>query len=72
MNKGAPGNDQEQVQQLRGLKTLEEREKWFLEYVVKSNRGTTPQHPPFYAGPETAVSAWKQILSRRRGAVRAR
>ena len=63
MIKGAPGYDQELIQQLRSLKSLEEREKWFLEYVVKSNRGATPQPPPFYAGPETAVSAWKVILA---------
>ncbi len=63
MNEGAPGYSQEQIQELRNLSSLEEREKWFLEYVVKSNRGTTPQHPPFYAGPETAVSGWQQILA---------
>jgi hypothetical protein len=60
---GALGHDQDLVKQLRGLTTMEEREKWFLEYVVKSNRSTTPQHPPFYAGPETAVDAWKAILA---------
>ena len=63
MTEGAPGHDQEQIQQLRNLKSLEEREKWFLEYVVKSNRGATPQHPPFYAGSETVASAWKVILA---------
>ncbi len=63
MTEGAPNYDQEQVKQLRNLDSLEEREKWFLEYVVKSNRGTKPVHPPFYAGDETAVSAWKQIIA---------
>jgi len=60
---GAPGHDQNLLNQLRGLNTIEEREKWFLEYVVKSNRGSTPQHPPFFAGAETANSAWKVILA---------
>jgi len=60
---GAPGHDQDLLKQLRGLQSLEEREKWFLEYVVKSNRGTTPQHPPFFAGEETANGAWKVILA---------
>jgi hypothetical protein len=55
MNEGALGHDNELIKQLRGLSTIEEREKWFLEYVVKSNRGTTPQHPPFYAGPECVI-----------------
>ena len=63
MVEGAPGHDQEQLNQLRGLQSMEEREKWFLEYVVKSNRSATPQHPPFYAGEGTAVSAWKRILA---------
>ncbi len=63
MTEGAPNYNQEQVKQLRNLDSLEEREKWFLEYVVKSNRGTKPMHPPFYAGDETAVSAWKQIMA---------
>jgi hypothetical protein len=60
---GAPGHDQDMLKDLRGLSGIEEREKWFLDYVVKSNRSTTPQHPPFYAGTETAVSGWKQILA---------
>jgi Protein of unknown function (DUF3604) len=65
---GAPGHDQDLVNQLRNLKTMKEREKWFLEYVVKSNRSTTPQHPPFYAGEGTAVSAWKVELAATEGA----
>jgi len=63
MNEKAPGYDNEQLRQLRSLSTIEEREKWFLEYVVKSNRSATLQHPPFYAGPATAESGWKEILA---------
>ena len=63
MVEGAPGHDQAQLKELRGLKGIDEREKWFLEYVVKNNRGETPQHPPFYAGAQTSVSAWKAILA---------
>lgn len=63
IDEGAPGHDNELIEQLRGLSTIEERERWFLEYVVKSNRGRTPRHPPFYAGPETAAGAWKVILA---------
>ena len=47
------------MQQLRSLTSLEDREHWFLKYVIASNRGATPQHPPFYAGPETVKSAWQ-------------
>ena len=63
MNEGAPGHDDEKVKELRALTSIEQREKWFLEYVVKSNRGTTPQHPPFYAGPETAAGGWTVVLA---------
>jgi hypothetical protein len=60
---GAPGHDQAQLKELRGLTSIEEREKWFLEYVVKNNRGETPQHPPFFAGDSTTASGWKAILA---------
>ena len=55
LNPGAPGYDNEQIKQLRALKGLDERENWFMEYVLKPNRGT-PAHPPFFAGFETTVS----------------
>jgi len=61
LNEGVKGADNEQIKQLRALKDLDEREKWFLEYVVKPNRGT-PAHPPFFAGFETTASGWKVIL----------
>ena len=59
MYEGAPGHNQKQLQELRSMTSLEEREKWFLKYVVKSNRGATPQHPPFFAGSGTIKSAWQ-------------
>jgi hypothetical protein len=63
INEGAPGHDSDLIKQLRGLNTIEERERWFLQYVVKSNRGSTPQHPPFYAGPQTEQGGWKVELA---------
>jgi Protein of unknown function (DUF3604) len=63
LHETAKGGDNAQIKELRGLNSIEEREKWFLEYVVKSNRGSAPAHPPFYAGPETTVSGWKEILA---------
>ena len=56
---GAPGHDQELLVQLRGMTDIEERQKWFLKYVVSSNRSSTPQHPPFFAGEDTVKSAWQ-------------
>lgn len=59
---GAPGYDQEKLVELRGLKTYEEQEKWFLKEVVANQRSAKPEHPPFYAGEETTKSAWSVIL----------
>ncbi|MBL4574882.1 MAG: DUF3604 domain-containing protein, partial [Opitutaceae bacterium] len=59
MTEGAPGHDQELLEELRTLTEAKDREEWFLKYVVSSNRSTTPQHPSFFAGPETVKSAWK-------------
>ena len=59
LNKGAPGYDQDLIKQLRGLSDLDEREAWFFKYVISNNRGTTPQHPTFFAGEETVKGAWK-------------
>jgi len=57
--KDAPGYDNPQLVELRGLNKVEDQERWFLEYVVKNNRGTTPAHPPFYAGAETTKGGWQ-------------
>ncbi len=59
MVEGAPGHDQELLVELRGLTDINERRKWFMKYVVSSNRSSTPQHPPFFAGEETVRSAWQ-------------
>ncbi len=62
MVEGAPGHDQELLEQLRTMTELEDRQKWFLKYVVSANRSTTPEHPPFFAGPETVKSAWQVAI----------
>ena len=58
----APGHDQELLQQLRTLSSLQEKQQWFLKYVVANNRGAKPSHPSFFAGPETVKSAWQVII----------
>ena len=55
----APGHDPPLLAELRGLSDLDEKRRWFLEYVVKNNRGATPAHPSFFAGPETVAGAWQ-------------
>jgi len=62
MVEGAPGYDNELLEQLRNLETLEEKQEWFTKYVVSSNRSATPQHPPFFAGSETVNSAWQVVI----------
>jgi hypothetical protein len=59
MTEGAPGHDQELLVELREMTDMEERQKWFLKYVISNNRGSSPQHPPFYAGEDTVKSAWQ-------------
>ena len=59
---GAPGHNQDLLEQLRNLKTLEEKQQWFLKYVVENNRGTKPQHPSFFAGQDTVKSAWQLMI----------
>jgi hypothetical protein len=63
MTPGAPGHDQESLQTLRGLQSLEDREKWYVEYIVKRRNTPNAQHPAFYAGRETEVSGWKDIVA---------
>ena len=62
MFEDAPGHDQELLEELRTMTDIEARQQWFLKYVVSSNRSETPQHPPFFAGPETVASAWKDMV----------
>lgn len=59
----APGYDNDELDELRTMSDLEQRQEWFFKYVVSSNRSTTPQHPPFYAGPSTTKSAWDIIVT---------
>lgn len=62
MIEDAPGHDDKDLQQLRDLKTTEEKQQWFLKYVVSSNRGKNPQHPPFFSGQGTVKSAWQIMV----------
>jgi hypothetical protein len=58
----APGHNQEELEQLRKMRSLEERRSWFAKYIVENNRGTNPQHPPFFTGFGTTKSAWKMMV----------
>ncbi len=58
----APGHYQDALVDLRGLDDIDTQRAWFLKYVVLNNRSSSPQHPPFYAGEETTVTAWKDVI----------
>lgn len=58
----APGFYQQALEELRNLTAIEEQRNWFVKYVVSNMRSATPGHPPFYAGPETSKSAWRDIM----------
>jgi len=62
--KGAPNHDHPQLEELRNLKSIDEQRQWFVKYVVSNMRGAKPSHPPFYAGPDTTRSAWKDVILR--------
>ena len=47
---GAKGGDNPMLEELRGLKSVDEQRAWFLKYVINNMRGANPGHPPFYAG----------------------
>jgi hypothetical protein len=59
---GAPGHNQEALSELRGLRDVDQQRAWFLKYVINNMRSGTPEHPPFYAGPETTKTAWRDII----------
>jgi hypothetical protein len=59
---GAKGGDNPMLGELRNLKSVDEQRAWFVKYVVSNNRGDKPDHPPFYAGPETTRSAWQDVI----------
>jgi hypothetical protein len=59
---GATGGDNPMLEELRGLKSVDEQRAWFLKYVVNNMRGESPSHPPFYAGPETTRNAWSDVI----------
>ncbi len=60
---GAPGHDQDLLKQLRGLSSMEEREKWFLRLRGQEQSLHDAAAPALLSGPETAVNAWKAILA---------
>lgn len=62
MFEDAPGHDDPELDELRTMTDIEDRQSWFFKYVISSNRSATPQHPPFFAGPATAKSAWQVIV----------
>ena len=59
---GAPGHDNPQLSELRGLKDYADQEAWFGKYVRDPVRAGNLGHPPFYAGEATTESAWQYMI----------
>lgn len=55
----APGHNQDDLEQLRTLDTIKDKQEWFYKYVISNNRSEKPVHPPFYMGPETTKTGWQ-------------
>jgi hypothetical protein len=58
----APGHKQDDLEKLRNLESLKDKQDWFYKYVVSNNRGDNPTHPPFYMGPESTKSGWQVVI----------
>jgi hypothetical protein len=59
---GAPGYDTPELQQLRAATTFDEQMTWYGRFSENQRSASGPQHPSYYAGPETTRSAWQQNL----------
>jgi hypothetical protein len=59
----APGHLQSNLEQLRSLQSLKDKQNWFYKYVVSNTRGENPSHPPFYKGPETTKLGWQVVIN---------
>ena len=58
----SPGHGNAQAQELLGLKTMEERERWYLDFQ-RRNRSGVPSHLPFWQGPTSVASAWQRSVA---------
>ncbi|WP_425090849.1 DUF3604 domain-containing protein [Tropicimonas sp. S265A] len=58
----APGHYQQALSDLRGLSDIDQQREWFVKYVISNMRSGAPEHPPFFAGPETTRTAWKDFI----------
>ncbi len=57
----APGHQHPTAQELRGLCTMEERERWFLAFA-RRNRIGKPEHLPCWQGPVRTAAAWSSPI----------
>lgn len=48
---GAPGHNEQALEDLRNLTEFAEQDAWFKKYAQENMRGANPSHPPFYRGP---------------------
>ena len=58
----APGHNDPTARELRNLQTMEEREKWFLDFA-RRNRSGKPEHLPFWQGPASTAASWRRSVA---------
>ncbi|TDQ15073.1 uncharacterized protein DUF3604 [Algoriphagus boseongensis] len=59
LNEGTPGYDHPVATAMREAKDLKEALGLYKKYVLDVLAGGGDPHPPFYQGPQAAISSWK-------------
>lgn len=63
LNPGTPGHDNPIIQQLIKLTDPDERQSWFMKYVISNSRSATPKRTDFYPGEDVVRSGWKNTIA---------
>jgi hypothetical protein len=63
LNPGTPGHDNPIIQQLIKLTDPDERQSWFMKYVISNSRSATPKRTDFYPGADVVRSGWKNTIA---------
>lgn len=59
INPNAKGHNDDAPKEIREVDNLEDGLRLFVKYVVSVNRSATPNHPGFYQGVTSTMSAWE-------------
>jgi len=62
LNPGTPGHDNPIIQQLIKMTDPAQRLGWFMKYVIRNSRSSTPKRTDFYPGEDVVKSGWKSLI----------